>query len=347
MCFFLAGSSTDASAVIDGQTIQTVIDRIRVLSGSVVLCDISECSLLFQSLYDVNTEVNLSSAQKYTLGDLSGADKISAFALAAPGRQYIAKIAPRGSLMNCDALLPIGRCSDITIELTFATGAKSIYSPANHLAATWTITSFELHLDYIQSPTISAHFNSNPFRISCVDYSQRLNSLLSATTGQIRWSSANTSLDKVYTILRDGTTSQAINTQNKARVALAGNLIVSYNILANNQWFYADSINGGGDASYEQWQEFLDAYPQAYTSSFFTTNSFFSGTQNRLAVNFESAPAPFRKELLSGQRTRDLNSDIILQIVFTAAQTCRVDSFLCSSATVSLPRNMGDLKIEY
>jgi hypothetical protein len=81
MCFFLQGSSTDANALMDGSTIQTVIDRIRVLSGSVVLCDIGECSLLFQSLYDLNTEVNISSAEKYKLGDLSSTVGKAAFAL--------------------------------------------------------------------------------------------------------------------------------------------------------------------------------------------------------------------------------------------------------------------------
>ena len=62
MCFYLQGSSADPNACIDGQTIQTVVDRVRVLSGSTVLCDIGECALLFQSLYDINTEVYVSTS---------------------------------------------------------------------------------------------------------------------------------------------------------------------------------------------------------------------------------------------------------------------------------------------
>jgi hypothetical protein len=163
----------------------------------------------------MNTEINQSSAQKYEIGDMSDADKIAAFALASPGRQYIAKLAPRWSLLNTDALLPIGRTTDLSVEITFTSAAKSIYSPLNTAASTWIITDFELHVDYINSAMISNHFNANPFRISVTDYSQRLNSLLSATTGQVRWTSANTSLDKVYNILRDETTSQALNQQTK------------------------------------------------------------------------------------------------------------------------------------
>jgi len=142
MCFFLQGSSADPNAKLDMATVQGVIDRIRVLSGSIVLADIGEASLLFQSLYDMNTEVNISSSQKYQVGDMSSADQIAAFALAAPGRQYIAKLAPRGSLLNSDCLLPIGRCSELTIELTFATAAKSVYSPLNTTASTRIITRF-------------------------------------------------------------------------------------------------------------------------------------------------------------------------------------------------------------
>src|SRR5438045_2406434 len=49
-CAFVQGVSADPNACLDGQTIQTIIDRIRVLSGSVVLCDIGEAALLYQSL---------------------------------------------------------------------------------------------------------------------------------------------------------------------------------------------------------------------------------------------------------------------------------------------------------
>jgi hypothetical protein len=38
--------------------------------------------------------------------------------------------------------------------------------------------------------------------------------------------------------------------------------------------------------------------------------------------------------------------EIIWQVVFASAMTARVDSFLCSSVNISLPKNMGDLLIE-
>lgn len=346
-CFFLQGSSADPNSCIDSQSIQSVIDRIRVLSGSVVLMDCNETSLLFSSLYDLNTEINESSASKYLVGDMSGADKIAAFALAAPGRGYISKLAPRHSLLNTDALLPIGRCSELQVELTFTTAAKSIYSPLNTTASTWIITGYELHLDYLKSARISAHFSSSPFKISVTDYSWRYNSLAAATVGQIRWVSANSSLDKVYNILRDESTCQSLNFQNKNRVAKNGSTILSYNILANNVWFYEDDILGAGSLSWEQYEEMRDAFGQIHTSAFFTTNNFYSGSQNRIGVNFESAPASFRKELESGIRTRDLGQEVLLQITFGSAMTARVDSFLCSSVTISLPRNNGDLKMEF
>ena len=130
-------------------------------------------------------------------------------------------------------------------------------------------------------------------------------------------------------------------------MAKAGNLISYYNVLVNNVWLFEDDVLGGGSASYEQYEEFKDTYPQVERASYFTNNDFFSGTQNRLGVNFQAAPAAFRKELQSGERTSGLNTDIILQAQFTAPMTARVDSFLCPSVTISLPHINGDLKLEY
>ena len=347
MCFYLQGSSADPNACIDGQTIQTVVDRVRVLSGSTVLCDIGECALLFQSLYDINTEVNISTAFRTQVGDMTGPEKIAAFALAAPGRQYIAKLAPRDSYLNTKALLPIGRMSTITIELTFTSAAKSIYSPLNTLASTWIMTNFELHGDWIQSAKLSSYFSSHPFRITVTDYSQRLNSLLSATTGQIRISSANTSLDKVYTILRDDASSIALNVQNKNRVAKAGNLLMYLNVLCNGVWQFSDNVLAGGtNQSWIIFEEACEAWPPLKTVAFFTTTGFVTGTQNRLMLNFQNAPVAFCQAMQSGVNTAKLSTDIIIQVLIGSAMTARVDSFLCSSVTISLPRVGGDLKME-
>jgi hypothetical protein len=166
LCMYLQGSSVDPNARFDGSTVQCVIDRIVVQSGSVTLCDIAECGLLFQSLYDLNTEVNESTAQKYCAGDMSDADKIAAFALAAPGREYIVHLAPRGSLLNSKCLLPIGRTTDLRITITFASAAKSIYSPLGSVGSTWIGTAMELHLDYIKSQKISTLLTNSPFNVT-------------------------------------------------------------------------------------------------------------------------------------------------------------------------------------
>lgn len=79
-----------------------------------------------------------------------------------------------------------------------------------------------------------------------------------------------------------------------------------------------------------------DTYPQIASASYFTNNNFVMSTQNRIGVNFQSAPAAFRKELQLGARTSGLNTDIILRVQFASAMTARVDSFLCASITISL-----------
>ena len=63
-------------------------------------------------------------------------------------------------------------------------------------------------------------------------------------------------------------------------------------------------------------------------------------------LNFQNAPVAFRQAMQSGVNTAKLNTDIIIQVLFGSAMTARVDSFLCSSVTISLPRVGGDLKME-
>ena len=122
------------------------------------------------------------------------------------------------------------------------------------------------------------------------------------------------------------------------------NQISLFNVLVNNVWYFEDDVLGGGSSSYEQYEEFKDCFPQVERALFYANNDFFSGTQNRIGINMQAAPAAFRKELQSGERTSNLNTDIILQVLFTTPMTARVDSFLCASVTVSLPR-IGGSKI--
>ncbi len=338
-CFYLQGlPDDDEDAMLDGIA-QIVFDHIRVISGTSVLCDITQAGLLFQSLYDLNNSKDTSAANRYEVGDSTDEDKKAWFALASPGRQYIVKLCPRGSLLNMEALLPLANCSELSVEITFASAALSCVSTS--VNTSWNISKFELHCDYIESPVIAQYFANTPLQISTTNYDYRFNSIVSTTQAQFRFSSALSSLDKLFAIFRNGTTSQAITTAEKARTSISGQYLLKYNLLVNSTRFYEDDI----DSLVECYEEVRDGFPAIATAEFYGSN--FWTTANRIGVNFESAPAAFHDFLLSGENTGKQNSDIMLQVLFSAPQTLRCDAFLLSSVTISLPRNGGDLMLTF
>lgn len=341
--FYIQGITTDANAYLDSSTVQSVFGHVLIKSGNTLLADIENTYLLSQSLTDLNTEVNTSVAQSYCTGNVSATDAKTNFHLAAPGQQYVAKFMPRGSLLNHQGLLPLDLASDLTVEITMNTGPLSIYSPAPDNAATWLITGLTLHCDMITSKTISDHFKVHPFNITVTDYSYRYFNIAAETKSQVRWPSCSTSLDKIFVLCRDATTSQSIATLGKSRVAINGSSLVSYQVKVNTQNMYPDPVLGMGSGAYETYEEFRSAFPQVYRAAFYTSATF-AGNQFRVGIDLEAAPQDFRKELLSGVNTGEINNDIIWQPVWSGATSCRVDAFLMSSVNISLPKP-GDIQV--
>jgi hypothetical protein len=81
------------------------------------------------------------------------------------------------------------------------------------------------------------------------------------------------------------------------------------------------------------------------TALFYDTGYYTTGF--RFGVNLESAPHQFHDVLISGQKSANQNSDILMTVTFTGSESARADSFLFANVTVSLPRNGGDLQITF
>ena len=94
---------TDEQVMVDGSDVRSIFNRIRVLSGSNCIFDVSEINLLnqFESLVEVSSSDN-----KYDRY-LTGRESAGARQLYPRNRDYITSIAPKGSLLNCEALLPL------------------------------------------------------------------------------------------------------------------------------------------------------------------------------------------------------------------------------------------------
>jgi hypothetical protein len=122
-----------------------------------------------------------------------------------------------------------------------------------------------------------------------------------------------------------------------------GSTIASYNVYVNNHLFYEQNV----DSVQEAYMHFKKSFPALAQSEWFDTG--FTGLKNLICVDLTAAPPTFQHAISSGQKTSNLNSDLVLKIEFmkTPVDTIRADSFLFSDALIYLENNKGDLKIKF
>jgi hypothetical protein len=308
----------------------------RVLSGSQVVCDISEASLLFQTEALIETSTNSNEYEKY----LTGRESLAVRQAYPASREYIHSIAPEGSLLNTDALLPLAKLSDLHVEFWLETPQRALYS--SDAASDFNISDIEILCDYIRSPSINQWFASNPLSFHVTDYSHRYNVLLTSQA-MCRFSSSHTSLNKILTILRPQSTVSGVANSDKLSTWYSGANTDSYNIHVNNQLFYEQGVN----STEEAYSHFRTSFPELKHSEWFDTG--YNTTKHLFCVDVTAAPASFQKEISSGLRSSNMNSDVVMKIDFTGlpSESIRADSYLFSDALIYLDGSKGDLKIKY
>ena len=339
MKFRFTVTSTDAGVCVDGSDIRTIFSRVRALSGSTVLFDLSEAAQCFQLETHRKSSSNSSLYEKYLTGNSE--DLATRQLWADAPRNYTCSIAPEGTLLNSNACLPLSMMNDLHLEFWLATGAQVLYSPANDGASTFSLSDIEILSDYIRSRSISSYFQSNGVRFHVTDISHRFGNVISQQN-LIRLSSAHSSLNKTLTVLRPTTQPGDIDVQNRLSSYYSGANFASLNVFINGSLYFEEDVI----SVEELWHQLHKAFGEVHTSDWF--NTLFNTTRNVVAVNLQAAPE-FEKTLSSGVKTAALNSDVVLRVNFTGvpASALRSDTFLFSDALVSLEQRGGDLKISY
>ena len=169
--FGLTLTSTDLGICVD-QSIVHPFQRIRILCGSAELLNIDNSHLLAQLLFHTTHKSNESGFANEMIGN---GNLVTRQAYGDFKKNYVIPVFPEGTILNRHGLLNINAMNPITIEFTMLPAAAFLYSPANHLAATYTMSEVELHASYISSPSIMNFFKQNNPSFSCQDYSHRLN----------------------------------------------------------------------------------------------------------------------------------------------------------------------------
>ena len=343
LCFYyfnsVGGIDTAVDIAPDGHSMSCLFNRMRVLSGSTVLVDISNADLLNNFLEDVEVCLTSNSMDK----DLIGYSTIASQRAAHNGKKIIMSIGPIGSLLNMDGILPLNRMNDLTLELWTNKAEDCLTSPTDVTGAfDFRLERVEVDCRYLKSPSLSAYFNANPIKFSVVDYSHRYESILTKQA-LVRFSSSHSSLDKFLVIFRDSATATGgTKVKDKFNTFTLSDLLEA-NVYINSHLYKEEDI----DSIQECWAEARKAFPDLACSDWFDldykTSKFF------FALNLTSAPHDFYKKIQSGVKSSSLNSDIALKLNLAAIPTApiRVDMYLISTATVYLSQPGGDLKIQY
>ena len=322
---------------IDGPTAAVVIDRLKIVCGSTVLCDIVNHSLLatlLESIHHSNATESVALRSLRGHGTLAQRKKWGE----SDAQEYIIPVCPVGCILNSACLLPLNQINDLHCEF-YLGSAQSVLGCESGTVGTYSLFDVELHSTYLSSKSIQSYFSSNPIAISCTDYSYRFNGGVNGLTNMLKISSSYTSLNSILGYFRAGITTAF--PANKRTTSLGSDVVASYQFFVNNMAMYDVPLVG----TPQQFQQFLEAFPSIEQSDYYT--DFSDSSQYVICVNLRASPKEFHHVVTSGTSTSTLNSDLCLQLnlVGTGGSDVALESFLC--ADVVLHMVVKDLHVKY
>ena len=326
---------------IDGPTAAVLFDRIKIICGSTVLCDIQNHSLLATMLENIHHSHATESPALRSLRGHGTLAQRQAWGLS-DTNEYIINASPLGTLLNSACLLPLNSMNDIIIEYHLGS-AKSVLAcdslENTPSTASYSLYDIELLSTYLSSKSIQSYFSSNPLAISCTDYSYRYNQV-SSQTSMLKISSSYTSLNSILGYFRSGL---VLDTRMDKRAGgFSPSVVASIQFFVNNIAMYDIPIVGIP----QQFQQFLEAFPSIESSDYYT--DFGDRTQYLIVVNLRASPKEFHHVVTSGTSTSTLNSDLCLQLNLTSnlgGIDMALESFLCADVVLHMVGK--DLHVKY
>lgn len=281
--------------------------------------------LLQLAIYNATQDNSISAYQQALLGDVDLTTR-RAFALEA-GHEYIIDMFPPNTILNGQHILDVNSTSDITVEFWTLTPQQYLFSPANDVAATFQISGVQILSSYISSPSLQQYFAQNPLSFTVTDVSSRYQTIAQVLS-QIQLSSSSTSLNGILCLMRNQSIEASVANQNKC-TTLNSNGLVSLQLLVNQMNWFDQAIDLYPQLFHEL-ELFQDCSKAAYFTSLFTTTRFMAG------VRLSASPPQFADTISSGVKTSALNSDLVVQMQFSAAPGTiqRVDSYLFTDVTI-------------
>ena len=332
--FKLRITETGERCWIDGNTAAVLFDRIKIVCGSTVICDIQNYPLLATHLENIHGSHASESKALRALRGHGTLEQRKAWGTS-DSHEYIINASPIGTLLNSKCLLPLNTMNDIHIEYHLSTAQSAL--ACDDTIGTFSLYEIELHSTYLSSKSIQSYFSSNPVAISLIDYSYRFNSV-GGMTSMLKISSSYSSLNSILGYLHQSSLAQGADKRSRS---CSPAVIAGMQFFTNNIAQFDIPI----ETRFQQFREFLEAFPSVEESDFYT--DFNDVAQFLVAINLRAAPREFHGFVTSGTQTSTLNSDLCLQLNLTNAPPSDLvlDSFLCADVTIIMQGK--DLYVKY
>jgi hypothetical protein len=333
----------------------SLFNRVRVISGTSVIYDLSEASL-YSAMQNVAHEDlgNLHANE----GAFTGRGTLTSRAGYMPRddinlsttREFIFVPFPKGTILNRSLLLPLDIMQDLHVEFYLNTNLYALTSddiiPPLRVEpdTTYNLSNIELLTKYVRSTSLTNFFQANGVGVTCKDVSHHYNAVTVADS-LLRISSARTSVHNMKTLLRLAAsvgTGASQDVTNTTDVNLPLNF-GHYNLYVNSVLRHEEHI----DSIQQMWEHMKDSFPNIEkNSNGYTVQewpAFFV-----ICDNLAAAPKEFHEKVQSGISTGKMNTDVVIKLFLTTlVGNLRADTFLESDVQIYLDAPGGSLRVRY
>jgi hypothetical protein len=310
----------NTDAYFDVPDYNAVIQRVRVLSSSNVILDISDYNLLQSQLNHGKTQSTENSHSRNVKGLF---DTVAEAKAASATTQRCSLKFPENTILNTSGLLPLSKITgSLTCEIYLEDPKKILGSATNDQISAFTLSDIQLNCTYISSQSLTNYYQNNGTEFHVENWSHRFQNV-NDQKSILRVPSSFKSLCKLLVCIRSQAKVDGIDLSVANRMCSN----IAYTDLASIQWFsnntplYSEPFELANIET-ELWNETLKTY-SALNFSTYHTDVTTGKTVNSPGfwVNLQSAPQQFHDELLSGLASNQHVSSIYSQITFAVTPT--------------------------
>jgi len=293
--------------------------RIVVKSANYVIMDVDHYGEVATILEHIDTKNTHTKIDRVNRGHFLNAAESTAIAATYPRRVSFPFL--EGTFLNCSALIPVDKLmGQLTVELFLENPARILNSSGPSANANFNLGDIMINCSYLTSASLDGYFASSPLSFHVDDHSFRYQ-VVNQPRSQLRWPSANTSLNKITCLIRDDNVANPgvpNNTANKMIAPISWTDLQQLQVYQNQQPWWSEPVLGTRLET-ELYDEVKKAEPKITDSLYYTDygDAALARTQSQipLFLCFSSAPR-FSEELDSGVATSRHTTDAYMDLQY-------------------------------